>query len=74
MVLKFFKPCYTLKSAHALEHACVSVGSPRSSVAGAAAAGAFVLAVPSELSAACASSLVSKPARRTRPRCSESGD
>ena len=64
----------------ALEHACGCEGSPLPSAAAAAAAaaaavgGVFVLAAPGELSASCASSPFSKPARRTRPRCSESGD
>lgn len=59
----------------ALEHACECEGSPPPSAAAAAvAAGVFVLAALGELSASCAFSLFSKPARRIHPHCSESDD
>lgn len=63
----------------ALEHARECEGSQPSAAGGGAAAGAagggvFALASPGELSASCAFSLVSIPAHRTRPHCSELGD
>lgn len=54
------------------ERACGREGSQPS--AAAAAVGVFGLDAPGELSASCAFSPFSIPARRTRPRCSELGD